>query len=108
MEHLLHSSTSRNITGGCSRRQRVQASDRANIAAPRFPNCTRRGPRRTPAYELSNKPLDRALLATFAELAHGTVTDLGCGPGHVTAYLHSLELSTSGVDLSPEMVAIAR
>ena len=62
--------------------------------------------------ELSNKPQDRALLAAFAELVLGTgndpVADLGCGPGRVTAHLHSLGLGAFGVDLSPEMVAIAR
>ncbi|MGH3333727.1 MAG: class I SAM-dependent DNA methyltransferase [Nocardioidaceae bacterium] len=62
--------------------------------------------------ELAAKPLDRALLATFAELVQATgdgqVADLGCGPGRVTAHLHSLGLSAFGVDLSPGMVAVAR
>ncbi|HEY3140089.1 MAG TPA: class I SAM-dependent methyltransferase [Acidimicrobiales bacterium] len=62
--------------------------------------------------ELAAKPLDRALLATFAELVlatgDGLVADLGCGPGRVTAHLHSLGLSAFGVDLSPAMVAVAR
>ncbi|MFF5988008.1 class I SAM-dependent DNA methyltransferase [Prauserella flavalba] len=61
---------------------------------------------------LETLPLERALLAAFAELvlAHdaGPVADLGCGPGHVTAHLHALGLSTFGVDVSPEMVALAR
>jgi SAM-dependent methyltransferase len=62
--------------------------------------------------ELAAKPLDRALLATFAELVHaagsGPVADLGCGPGRITAHLHSLGLSIFGVDLAPAMVTIAR
>jgi SAM-dependent methyltransferase len=62
--------------------------------------------------ELAAKPLDRALLAAFAELVQaggvGPVADLGCGPGRVTAHLHSLGLSAFGVDLSPAMVAVAR
>ncbi|MGB6164243.1 MAG: methyltransferase domain-containing protein [Pseudonocardiaceae bacterium] len=62
--------------------------------------------------ELEAKPLDRALLAAFAELVQaagvGPVADLGCGPGHVTAHLHSLGLTVFGVDLSPTMVALAR
>jgi ubiquinone/menaquinone biosynthesis C-methylase UbiE len=62
--------------------------------------------------ELAGKPLDRALLAMFAELVlsagGGPVADLGCGPGHVTAHLHSLGLSAVGVDLSPGMVEVAR
>jgi len=62
--------------------------------------------------ELSAKPLDRAILAAFAELvrnaAVGPVADVGCGPGLVTAHLHTLGLSVFGVDLSPEMIAVAR
>ncbi|TDC66728.1 class I SAM-dependent methyltransferase [Actinomadura sp. GC306] len=60
---------------------------------------------------LDDLPLDRALLAAFAELVRGggaPVADLGCGPGHVTAHLASLGLPAFGVDLSPEMVALAR
>src|SRR5258705_312305 len=39
--------------------------------------------------ELADKPLDRALLDSFAELCAGggPVYDLGCGPGHVACYL---------------------
>ncbi|MGI5273416.1 class I SAM-dependent DNA methyltransferase [Nonomuraea sp. CA-218870] len=62
--------------------------------------------------ELDAKPLDRAMLAAFAEYARGPeageVADLGCGPGRVTAHLRSLGVNAFGVDLSPEMVAVAR
>lgn len=62
--------------------------------------------------ELASKPWDRALLAGFAELVQaagaGPVADLGCGPGRVTAHLHALGLDAFGVDLSPQMVAVAR
>lgn len=62
--------------------------------------------------ELAAKPLDRAVLAAFAELVRaagdGPVVDAGCGPGRVTAHLHSLGVAAFGVDLSPEMVAVAR
>lgn len=62
--------------------------------------------------DLAAKPLDRALLAAFAELVHadgaGPVGDLGCGSGRVTAHLDSLGLSAFGIDLSPAMVALAR
>lgn len=62
--------------------------------------------------ELAAKPLDRALLAAFAELVRaaggGPVADLGCGPGRITAHLRSLEVTAFGVDLSPAMVAVAR
>ncbi|WP_433273134.1 class I SAM-dependent methyltransferase [Actinosynnema sp. CS-041913] len=61
---------------------------------------------------LETLPMERALLAAFAELvqAHdaGPVADIGCGPGHVTAHLHALGPTTFGIDLSPAMVALAR
>ncbi|HEY7339364.1 MAG TPA: class I SAM-dependent methyltransferase [Ktedonobacterales bacterium] len=62
------------------------------------------------AGELAGKPLDRALLACFVEQVGnlGVIADIGCGPGHVAAYLHGLGAQVVGVDLSPEMVAIAR
>ncbi|ONI79877.1 SAM-dependent methyltransferase [Actinosynnema sp. ALI-1.44] len=61
---------------------------------------------------LDTLPMERALLAVFADLvrAHGAgpVADIGCGPGHVTAHLHALGLTAFGVDLSAAMVALAR
>ena len=55
-------------------------------------------------------PLDRAVLGAFAEMAagRGVVGDLGCGVGRVAALLHDHGLPTVGVDVSPEMLAIAR
>ncbi|MBB5933143.1 class I SAM-dependent DNA methyltransferase [Streptomyces zagrosensis] len=53
----------------------------------------------------------RAMLVAFARLVRATggpVADVGCGPGHVTAFLHSLGLAAFGVELSPGMVAVAR
>lgn len=58
---------------------------------------------------LDDLPLDRALLAAFAELCRGArVADVGCGPGLVTAYLHDLGADVVGLDLSPAMIGIAR
>ncbi|MEV1289967.1 class I SAM-dependent methyltransferase [Micromonospora sp. NPDC049679] len=61
---------------------------------------------------LDRMPLDRALLTAFAELVraggNGPVADVGCGPGHVTVLLNHLGLDAFGIDLSPEMVALAR
>ncbi|PXY29010.1 methyltransferase [Prauserella coralliicola] len=61
---------------------------------------------------LETLPMERAMLAAFAELvqAHnaGPVADIGCGPGQVTAHLHALGPATFGIDLSSEMVALAR
>src|SRR5580692_12954417 len=62
--------------------------------------------------ELAARPLDRAMLAGFAEMVlargAGPVADVGCGPGRVTGYLNDLGLPVFGIDLSPEMIAIAR
>ena len=64
--------------------------------------------------ELGHKPLDRALLTAFAEqlqAEHGAgprVCDMGCGPGHVGAFLADRGCAATGVDLSPVMVARAR
>jgi SAM-dependent methyltransferase len=52
---------------------------------------------------------DRALLTAFADLVRGgPVADLGCGTGRVTAFLAAAGLDVSGIDLSPEMLAVAR
>ncbi|MEU3447315.1 class I SAM-dependent methyltransferase [Streptomyces thermolilacinus] len=61
---------------------------------------------------LRDRPLDRAVLSAFAELAaaagDGRVADLGCGPGDITAHLHELGLAVFGVDASPVMIELAR
>ncbi|MFA1542798.1 class I SAM-dependent methyltransferase [Actinomadura monticuli] len=61
-------------------------------------------------HALDDMPLDRALLTAFADLVRGRgpVADLGCGPGRLTAFLHSAGLDASGIDLSPAMIAQAR
>ncbi|MGW3127112.1 class I SAM-dependent DNA methyltransferase [Streptomyces sp. NPDC001123] len=60
--------------------------------------------------DVANRPLDRALLAAYAELVGpgGTVADLGCGPGRVTGRLAGLGLRVFGLDLSTSMLAVAR
>lgn len=62
--------------------------------------------------ELAARPLERAMLAAFAELVReagaGPVADIGCGTGRVTAHLHALGLPVFGIDLSPGMLAEAR
>jgi ubiquinone/menaquinone biosynthesis C-methylase UbiE len=62
--------------------------------------------------ELAGQPLDRAILATFAELVltagGGPVADIGCGTGRVTGHLHGLGVDVFGIDLSPGMLAMAR
>lgn len=62
--------------------------------------------------ELRDRPLDRAILGAFAEVVSASgdsqVADLGCGPGHITAYLDELGLAVFGIDASPAMVELAR
>ncbi|MFZ4271404.1 class I SAM-dependent methyltransferase [Streptomyces arboris] len=65
--------------------------------------------------ELAAKPLERGVLAVFAELAAAgggglPVADVGCGTGRVTAHLSELGLGVDvfGIDLSPQMLAAAR
>jgi SAM-dependent methyltransferase len=60
--------------------------------------------------ELAGKPLDRALLACLAEQAEdgAPIADLGCGPGHVAAWLAGRGVAAVGIDLSPGMIAVGR
>jgi len=61
-------------------------------------------------HELEHKPLDRSLLDRLAAQAGalGIICDLGCGPGQVAAYLHSRGAQVCGIDLSAEMLKLAR
>ncbi|MDP2291361.1 MAG: class I SAM-dependent methyltransferase [Actinomycetota bacterium] len=63
----------------------------------------------TAAFE---RPIDRAILNAFAEdcvaAGGGAVLDIGCGVGRVTSYLHGRGLDVRGIDVSPEMVTMAR
>src|SRR6476646_6501887 len=61
-------------------------------------------------HEFDHKPFGRDLLDRFAERvkSRGRVMDLGCGPGQVAAYLHKRGVVAFGVDLSPEMVKLAK
>jgi SAM-dependent methyltransferase len=64
--------------------------------------------------ELRNKPLDRGLLHAFADQLvsehrpDAAVCDMGCGPGHVGAFLAARGLTVTGIDLSPSMIERAR
>lgn len=61
---------------------------------------------------LDRLPVDRAILAVFAELVRTAgprpVAEAGCGPGHMTAHLSDLGLDAFGIDLSPALIDIAR
>ena len=62
--------------------------------------------------ELDGLPLDRAVLAAFAEHVRGSggglVADLGCGEGRIGAHLAGPGLDMLGIDLSPALTRIAR
>ena len=61
---------------------------------------------------LDETPEERAVLALFADLVcaegGGTVADVGCGPGRITAHLRQLGADAFGIDLSPGMIEVAR
>ena len=65
-------------------------------------------------HELDDKPFDQDLLNRFADAtrqrssAAHPVCDLGCGPGHVGAFLAERGVAVVGIDLSTGMVAQAR
>lgn len=60
------------------------------------------------SHELDGKPLDRWLLERVARESVGTVLDVGCGPGHVTAFLAQHGAEARGLDLAPGMIEVAR
>jgi SAM-dependent methyltransferase len=55
-----------------------------------------------------NHEEDTALVRRYLTGLPGRVLDLGCGPGHWSAYLHSLGVDVTGVDVVPEFIAHAR
>ena len=65
-------------------------------------------------HELDHKPFDREILTRFAAATRRgsreghPVCDLGCGPGHVGAFLAGHGVDAVGIDLSAGMVAQAR
>ena len=58
---------------------------------------------------VGQQPFETWLLDRVAAHADGgPVVEVGCGPGHVTAYLADAGADATGIDLSPAMVAEAR
>ncbi|WP_435243271.1 class I SAM-dependent DNA methyltransferase [Streptomyces cucumeris] len=61
---------------------------------------------------LDETPEERAVLALFTDLVSsrggGSVADVGCGPGRITAHLRQLGVDAFGIDLSPGMIEAAR
>jgi SAM-dependent methyltransferase len=60
----------------------------------------------------AGRPLNHVMVQAFAGLVRqaggGPVADVGCGPGHVTTYLRDRGVDAFGVDLSPQLVTLAR
>ncbi len=62
---------------------------------------------------LDHMPIERAVLGLFCDLTLAadlgtTVGDIGCGTGRLGPYLAARGLSPRGIDLSPEMIRVAR
>ena len=53
-------------------------------------------------------PDDLSLIVGHLAIRPGAVLDVGCGPGHLTAHLRSLEVDATGLDLVPEFIDHAR
>jgi len=57
-------------------------------------------------------PLARAMMGVLAELVraggNGPLADVGCGSGGITQGLADLGVDPIGIDLSPQMIALAR
>lgn len=51
---------------------------------------------------------DRDLILRHLGKLTGPVLDLGCGPGHLSGYLHGLGVDVTGVDLVPAFIDHAR
>lgn len=60
------------------------------------------------ADELEDLPFERWLLGRVAASAPGPIADVGCGPGHVAAFLTEFGAEAVGFDVTPAMVEQAR
>jgi len=65
------------------------------------------------AHLMDQLPADQAVLGMFCDLVLGSgagtdVGDVGCGTGRLAPYLAARGLVPRGVDLSPEMIRVAR
>jgi ubiquinone/menaquinone biosynthesis C-methylase UbiE len=60
--------------------------------------------------EFEQKPFDRKMLDWLVEKTAGLgpICDMGCGPGQVAAHVSSRGAQAVGIDLSDEMVRVAR
>lgn len=100
----------------------TRLADRVAVPAygwpmPDFLAMTRDGYDRAAAHyverfqnHLDERPVDRAMIGAFAELADHSarVLDVGCGTGVATAALAAAGLDVTGINLSPNMIEQAR
>jgi SAM-dependent methyltransferase len=88
-------------SGTSSRTERLRARNAYDAVAERY--------NQEIGDELTTKPWDRAFRTALVETsASGMIADLGCGPGHVAAYLAAQGARVLGIDLSPAMCSQAR
>jgi SAM-dependent methyltransferase len=82
----------------------ADASESYDRVAHRYAELVRSG--------LEGLPLESALFDHFARRVHqageGLVLDIGCGPGWLTGLLESRGLKVTGMDISTEMLRLAR
>ncbi len=52
--------------------------------------------------------VDAAFIRRHLGQSRGSVLDLGCGPGYWAAYMHTLGIEVTGIDLVPEFIGHAR
>jgi SAM-dependent methyltransferase len=57
--------------------------------------------------ELRGKPRDRELLAAFATSVSDPVVEVGCGPGHIGAFVRDHGRCVVGIDLSEGMAKLS-
>jgi SAM-dependent methyltransferase len=60
--------------------------------------------------EMTQKEYDRMFLDEFSShfSPESIICDVGCGPGHITRYIHDKGLNIFGVDISEKCVEVAR
>lgn len=82
----------------------AEASESYDRVADRYAHLVRSG--------LEDLPLEAVLVDHFArrvvDAGGGPVLDIGCGPGCLTQLLASRGLTVSGIDVSTEMLRLAR
>lgn len=84
------------------RRIHEQARESYNLAAEKYYEDFKD--------EMQQKEYDRRFLDVFSSHfgPESLICDVGCGPGHITKYVHDKGLNIFGVDISEKCVEVAR